>query len=96
MQTAADGQAGMELLHLIEKPCLTLLDLMLPIMSGWEFLAALRKEPKAALATIPVIITSAAGARAVEAAKGAEGYIKKPINLDVLLDSGVKYCGKNS
>lgn len=90
---AADGQAGLKILKMSEKPCLILLDLMLPIMNGWEFLEELRREPETALATIPVVITSAAGDRAATAAQKVEGYIKKPINLQHLLHAVTKFCG---
>jgi CheY-like chemotaxis protein len=93
VQGAADGQAGLKLLHEIESPCLILLDLMLPIMNGWEFLEKLRKQPENMLATIPVVITSAAGDRAATAAQKVQGYIKKPINLELLLKAVTKYCG---
>jgi DNA-binding response OmpR family regulator len=90
---AADGQAGMQILHSTQKPCLILLDLMLPIMNGWEVLDELRGDAGNMLATIPVVITSAAGDRAATAAERVDGYIKKPINLQLLLDSVKKFCG---
>jgi two-component system chemotaxis response regulator CheY len=90
---AANGRVGLDILHTNTKPCLILLDLMLPVMNGWEFLDALRKQPESMLATIPVIVTSAAGDRASTAAQKAEGYIKKPINLEHLLDEVRKFCG---
>src|SRR5882724_6348202 len=40
-----------------DQPCLILLDLGMPVMSGWEFRAEQQRDP--ALATIPVIVMSA-------------------------------------
>jgi CheY-like chemotaxis protein len=90
--SAGDGKAGLEMLEHAKKPCLILLDLMLPIMNGWEFFEIIRSDPRNALATIPVVITSAAGAGAVTAAQKADGYIKKPIDIDRLYEVVGKFC----
>jgi CheY-like chemotaxis protein len=90
---AGDGKEGLELLRKVHRPCLILLDLMLPVMNGWEFLEELKRNKGDMLATIPVIITSAAGQAAVSAGQQAQGYIKKPIDLDLLLNQVAKFCG---
>jgi CheY-like chemotaxis protein len=90
---AADGQAGLEVLRAAKRPCLILLDLMMPVMNGWEFLSELRKDQSHTIATIPVVITSAAGGGVVSAVQNAQGYIKKPINLQLLLSAVMKFCG---
>ena len=41
--TAENGQVALELLQVIARPCLILLDLMMPVMSGAEFLSHLRQ-----------------------------------------------------
>ncbi len=92
--TAGDGKQGLELLNTIATPCLILLDLMLPIMNGWEFLEVIKRNHKHMLAAIPVVITSAAGDAAKGAAAKAQGYIKKPIDLDLLLFTVRKFCGE--
>ncbi|HVY61895.1 MAG TPA: response regulator, partial [Planctomycetota bacterium] len=85
--TSADnGLNAMSYLRTSERPCLILLDLMMPIMDGWQFRAEQRKDPK--LAGIPIVVLSAHGsvpqhAAALEAAM----YLKKPIDLDLLLDT---------
>ena len=67
-----------------EKPSLILLDLMMPVMDGYEFLVELRS--RAALAAIPIVIITAAGNARGEAAKlGAAGHLQKPFKLDELL-----------
>ena len=90
---AADGKEGLEILRSADRPCLILLDLMMPIMNGWQFLEELRNDQESMIATLPVIITSAAGRAADSAVQMAQGYIKKPINLDILLDIVAKFCG---
>jgi CheY-like chemotaxis protein len=89
--TAPDGKKALEILRTAnDKPCLVLLDLMMPVMSGWEVLAL--REQDVMLATIPVIVVSAAGERAKQTQ--ATGYIKKPVDIDVLLNMIHKYCSQ--
>lgn len=86
--TAANGREGLERLTKLPQPCLILLDLMMPVMNGWEFLKAHREND--IFATIPVVIVSAVG----EAGQPtmASGFIKKPVNLDALLKFVHYYC----
>lgn len=87
---AENGQAAVDLLEHGERPCLILLDLMMPVMSGWEFLR-IQKE-NTLIATIPVVVVSAAGDKAKST--NANGFIKKPIELDSLLEVVHQYCDK--
>jgi CheY-like chemotaxis protein len=87
---AENGQAAVEMLKQGERPCLILLDLMMPVMSGWEFLRVQRENTL--IATIPVIVVSAAGDRAKSTS--ANGFIKKPIELENLLEVVHQFCGK--
>ncbi len=85
---------GLEALHKLQgstKPCVILLDLMMPVMNGWEFMH--RRQDDTRLASIPVVVISAdaqVGEKA--AAIGAVDYLTKPINLDRLLDTVQRYC----
>jgi CheY-like chemotaxis protein len=56
-----------------------LLDLMMPIMSGWEFRRVQRKDP--ALAGIPVVVTSASSPGTTE----PDRCLAKPFGIDELL-----------
>lgn len=89
---AGDGKAGLEMIRKAVTPCLILLDLMLPIMNGWEFMEELRKNGNM-LAAIPIVVTSAAGGAAKTAAEHAQGFIRKPIDLELLLSTVKKFCG---
>ena len=65
-------------------PGLILLDLMMPVMDGWEFRQAQRRDPR--LAAIPVIVLSAgAGMESRVAALAPAAFIPKPFELDHLL-----------
>ena len=58
-------------------PDLVLLDLMMPVMNGWQVLQALRQSSE--LASLPVVVLSAIEAH------GCADYIQKPVSLDKLL-----------
>jgi CheY-like chemotaxis protein len=61
-----------------------ILDLMMPVMTGWQFLE--RCRPNHLCEGIPVVVMSAYSKLPDEAAKlGVKGCIAKPFDLDVLL-----------
>jgi two-component system sensor kinase len=83
--TAADGQEGLDL---VKKtlPDLILCDVMMPKLSGFEVLTALRQDPD--LATIPFILLTAKADRAAMRQGmelGADDYLTKPFSLAELL-----------
>src|SRR5690349_21445677 len=86
--TAANGRQGLEALNKAARPCLILLDLMMPVMNGWEFAASLKDTPHA---DVPVVIVSAY-ADQVGAMK-CDGVITKPIDVDTLLKTVRRWCG---
>lgn len=87
--TADNGKEGIEILEKIPTPCLILLDLMMPVMNGWEFVEAISKDIM--LSTIPVVVVSAFGDK--KGTPKTDGYIAKPIDLDALLNTVCKHCG---
>lgn len=54
---AANGREALDMLAK-HRPCLIILDLMMPVMNGTEMLAVLQKD--AALSTLPVVISTSA------------------------------------
>jgi CheY-like chemotaxis protein len=80
--TACHGREALDVLANGAKPCLVLLDLMMPVMDGWEVLEAMQQH--AAMANIPVIVLSASR-DAGPPAPNVRRYLKKPVGLDVLL-----------
>jgi len=87
--TASNGKEGMEILREIPAPGLILLDLMMPVMNGWEFADAL--EDDRAYAGIPLVTLSAFSDP--EKRIRATGSIKKPVDFDVLFALVKKHCG---
>ncbi len=85
--TVRKASNGLEALqHVRErKPDIILLDLMMPIMDGWEFISALKSEGE--WAGIPVvIITAIYDVKRTQLDTGAAAVITKPFDIDQLAD----------
>jgi len=83
--SAANGKEALDRLHAMPAPSVILLDLMMPGMSGEEFRAEQLRDP--ALASIPVVVLSAHPSAEERAARiGADGCIKKPFEVETLLE----------
>lgn len=88
---ASNGKEALETLAKSPTPpCLILLDLMMPVMNGWQFVEEIKKIES--LATIPIIIITAFREKA-ETIK-ADGVLLKPIEYDQLLAAIQNHCGK--
>ena len=89
-QEAADGLDALEQIEAGARPALVLLDLRMPRMNGTEFLAALRARGT----SIPVVVITGdlGGARDALAA-GARTCVRKPIDMDALLDTVGQHAG---
>ncbi len=85
---AANGSEALEELRHIRRPGLILLDLMMPVMNGHEFLARIRETPK--LQSVPVLVLTAVS---TEAPPGARGLLRKPFIVEELLDAVQSLCG---
>ncbi len=84
---ASNGKEALELLRSSPTmPRVILLDLMMPIMDGWQFLKEQSLDDK--LKDIPVVVCSASKENIPEGVK----FLKKPIDLDSLLDVARTYC----
>lgn len=87
-ESAVNGKDALEKLGNINKPCLVLLDMMMPIMNGRQFLDEVMKDSK--LAPLPILIVSAVADKTNT--EGSVGFLKKPIDIDVVLDLVSQYC----
>jgi len=90
--TADNCKEGLEMLDTMPTPCLILLDLMMPVMNGWQFAEAISKDMT--LATIPVVLVTAYADRAKLIP--SKGIIKKPIDFDSLLNIVKQWCNEIS
>lgn len=88
------GQAALNHLRSTasERPCLILLDLMMPVMDGWEFRRAQLAD--AGLAGIPVVVLTGLGeSQANVSSLRIERVVTKPPRMDHLLSLVRTYCG---
>jgi two-component system chemotaxis response regulator CheY len=90
VHTAPNGQEALEWLRQHgsngSRPCVVLLDLMMPVMDGRAFLAVRDADPW--LSTIPVLVISAdAGCGDLADNPGVHGVFRKPLALDELLEA---------
>lgn len=86
--TASNGKEALEILEKSEKPCLILMDLMMPVMGGRECIDILKKDIR--LASIPIFVISSIADK--QNTIGAVGFIKKPADLNILLKMVQQYC----
>ncbi|SFF67574.1 hypothetical protein SAMN05518865_10395 [Duganella sp. CF458] len=73
---------------------LVLMDIMMPEMDGFQAIAAMRATP--ALADVPVLALTAKAAPSDQAdamAAGADDYLAKPVDYDVLVAKAARWCG---
>jgi CheY-like chemotaxis protein len=89
---AKDGAEAIRILHNDDTIDIILLDMMMPVMDGYETLDALKKDES--LKKIPVIAVTARAMKGDEEKCmefGAWDYISKPIALALLLDKIAKW-----
>ena|SRR6185436_11468343 len=91
VRSAANGREALDTVGNGTIPSLILLDLMMPVMNGWQFRAEQLKDAR--LASVPVLVISAdPHLRAKIDAMGDVGFLKKPIHLDDLLSAVAGRC----
>jgi len=88
-ETASNGREALERLSGGVEANVILLDLMMPVMDGWQFRR--RQVEDARFAKIPTIVVSAAG-RDRMAQISADAYLAKPIDMDELLSRVSQFC----
>ena len=84
--TAENGEQALAILDR-GQPCVVLLDLMMPVMSGWEFMNVVKQNRR--LDDMPVVVVSAYSERKAE---GVRRVLKKPLDVNQLLAAVSEYC----
>ena len=82
-----NGRAALDSLERVPAPCLVLLDVEMPWMDGYDFLAHLRRDARHA--EDPVVVVTASRRTPPEAAE----VLHKPFDFEVLLDAIQRHCG---
>jgi len=90
---AANGREALDILRADpNRPCLILLDMMMPVMDGWQFRALLQQDPE--LRSIPVVVLTAHAHLPDGGDVVPMHFLKKPVKLDALLSSVARFCPK--
>ncbi len=91
VQIASDGAEAHEHLRGGARPCVILLDLLMPGMDGYEFRAEQMRDP--ALARIPVVVLSGDALIDEKALQlGIEDYLRKPVDADQFIAAIEAHC----
>jgi len=85
--TASNGREALDFLRSHAAPTLVLLDLMMPVVDGWQVVAEMRAN--ASMASIPICVISAARL----GAPGADVVLEKPLDVDRLMEVVHSFCG---
>ena len=93
VMAAGDGLEAIELIEEGPEPCLTLLDLMMPVMNGLEFLDAVRDRGLAPAMRVVLVSGHVQIARHVEY-PGVSGLLPKPFRAADLLELVCRHCPK--
>src|SRR5947207_1383377 len=89
-RAANNGESALKMLEAEPLPGVILLDLMMPTMNGWAFRTRQEADPR--LATIPVVVMTAA-AQLDDAAIGGTDFVRKPVRIEELLERVRKHIG---
>ena len=90
--TAANGHEALDRIT-NDLPAVVLLDLAMPVMSGWEFHAHIRARGL----NVPVVFMTTGEWASMEAERcGAEGCLPKPFNIDELYGTVTRFAGERA
>jgi len=90
VRTAANGRQALDSLEQDGNTCVILLDLMMPVMNGWQFRQAQVSNPR--ISNIPVVVVTAAGAREQIPSIDADAWVAKPVDFEALLSTIGPLC----
>jgi len=78
VSTATNGREALDYLRHSPSPRLIILDLVMPVMDGWQFLNAKKNDPN--FSRLPVVVVSA-----LDSDVDARAVIRKPVDVEQLL-----------
>jgi len=87
--TASNGQEALNKIEHIDELCLVILDLLMPVMNGWDCFEKIRQRSE--FASVPVVVHTSAVAGAPA---GAARVLQKPLRFDRLLSVVKEYCAQ--
>lgn len=91
VEEARNGAEALQQLDPSHPPCVIVLDLMMPVMDGWQFRREQLQNP--ALADIPVLVISAVPSHMQRPGDlGARRVFSKPFDYDDLLTEVAAIC----
>lgn len=90
--TAGNGREALEFLQKQNKPCLILLDLMMPVMNGWEFLETVKTRHQQVFDSVPIVIISAAADVADAQLQYGCSVMQKPVDIQRLFKLAHGLC----
>jgi CheY-like chemotaxis protein len=94
VEGALGGEAALARLRAGELPCVVITDLAMPIVDGWEVVAAMQAD--ATLATVPIIMTSGFPQHVSRAlVAGVRAYLPKPVDPEHLAATVARYCRRS-
>lgn len=89
VRTATNGKDALEQLKAMDgEPCLVLLDMMMPVMDGAQFLHIVSETRQ--FAALPVVLVSGHA----EGIPGVRRVVRKPVSLGLLLGMVREFCGE--
>jgi CheY-like chemotaxis protein len=92
VRSAENGERALASLQQDGAACVILLDLMMPVMNGWQFREAQVRDPR--LASIPVVVVTAAGLREQIPSIAADAWLPKPVDFERLLATIEPLCSR--
>lgn len=90
VHSAPDGVAALDMLRDGVRPCLAIVDLMMPRMTGWQLREEMLAEPD--LADIPVAVVSAYVGEVSD--MDVSAIIRKPFDLQEIIEVAERHCGQ--
>jgi CheY-like chemotaxis protein len=88
--TAENGLEALGRLRQGPRPAMILVDILMPVMDGWQFCAAQSEDPE--LRQIPVVVLSATREQQPPAQEHPADFLHKPPDIPRLLSTVARYC----